>query len=158
MQVPFELACEDAHGARHERDRTVRVTAGAAVRDLGEPPAKHRVVGLPARAGELGQIAGDRGETVDARPALARALVGEVARDPRSLDDAAGATRKGDDRARAERRPEPGEIRVRERRAARVGRREPRAEVAADEIRLGVGVGTAPGRAARRTGLPSSTS
>src|SRR6476660_7871513 len=102
--MAVELLAEDAERARDERGDAVGVAAGAASRDLREPPAedgfrRH----LSSAVCELLEALCDRSEAVDARPALSGALLGEVPRDARRLGDATCVGGKDDDRARAER-------------------------------------------------------
>src|SRR5437879_10605103 len=99
VQVPLELVGEDAQGARDERNRAVRVAAGAAACDLGEPPPQEPGVRrAPAALHELLQARGDRRETVHAWAALSRALLREIASDARRLRDAARVGGKSHDR------------------------------------------------------------
>src|SRR5579862_5514250 len=136
-QMPLELVREDTERARDERDRPVGMPARAASGDLEQPPAQNlhvrRRAGPPDEALEARR---DRGEPVDARSALARALVGEVARDACRLHDAARGLRKDDDRARAEGRADARERGIRERHGPRIGRADPGAEIASDEAGL----------------------
>ena len=91
---------------------------------------------MPAAPRELLEARGNGRKTVLARAALARALLREIASDPRRLHDAAGAGGKRHDRTRAERRTDAGEARVRERNTVGVRCFDPRAEEAADEVAL----------------------
>ena len=144
----FPRRCRSTSGANTSsalairRDRTVGMPARAASRDVREPPSQQVEIGRVAAAShELLERGRDRRQPVEARPALARALLREIARDACRLDDAAGVARQRDDGARSERRLRVGrgfDSRAVRRRAS--CRRHPRAEVAADQVRLRVAV------------------
>ena len=76
---------------------------------------------------------GDRVEPVNAGAALAGALAREGAGDAGSLDEAAGRCGKHGERARAECGPVRSQARFRELELSGAGRRDPGAEVPADE-------------------------
>src|SRR5579872_6795625 len=84
---------------------------------------------------ELYECSCDRVEPVQARAALPCALVGEILRDPRGLDDPARARGKREDRTSTERGTGLPEARVGEREPVHIGRRDPAAEVTADQER-----------------------
>src|SRR5476651_967123 len=100
--MELDLVGEDVERAGGEARRSVGMGAGAAAADDGDPTLEPVApVGAVSRREPLESV-GDCAETVHARAALARALVGEVARYPRRLDEAARARRERDDRPRPE--------------------------------------------------------
>ena len=102
MSVPLELWSEDAQRACDQRDRAVWVMACATPGDLRQAAAEQsRILAVPVSTDEVFEIAGDGGESVHTRPALPRALAGEVAGDACGLCDTASALRQRHERARA---------------------------------------------------------
>src|SRR5438105_33177 len=126
-----QLFRKDIEGARQHADGSVGMLTGAAARDLLAHAREPGVGGLrvPSSCGNSLNRARECVEAEEARSALAGALAGEVAEDPRRLDDAAASFREDGDHARSERR---AERRAGEGQLERV-RGQPGAEVAAEE-------------------------
>src|SRR5579862_7703559 len=97
LPVAADLGGEDVDRACDEPRRAGRMCARAATRNLRSE--SRQTVDIEPLEG-----VGHRGEAEDARPALAGALVCEVARDARRLREAARVLGQDDDRTRAERR------------------------------------------------------
>jgi hypothetical protein len=91
------LVFENAEHAGHEACRAVWVMAGTSATYKFHPSryVVSRVAVLDTS--ELFESAGDCIQAVNARAALPRAFVGEVARDTRRLEDAANRSRKHDE-------------------------------------------------------------
>ena len=95
-----QFGCEDGQGAADEPDGTVGMAAGPAPVHLAEPAVQHRQVGGAAFGKPL-NFPGDRVKAKQARTALARRFVGEVAGHPGGFGEPARVGWQGGDQARA---------------------------------------------------------
>ena len=106
---------EDGEGRADEPDHRVGQMARAAPGHVTQPALDGGDGALRSpTGGERLERGRDRGESVHARTALARALAREVARDASGLDDAAAQCRERGDDAAAERRAGSAQHTVRE--------------------------------------------
>ena len=104
LMMTAELVGERVEGAGHEADRAVGQVARTAPGDLSAPTsdqAGHLDHALARHDGV--ERVGDRGESVDARATLPRALLGEVLRDARRFGQAARSRGKRVQHATSER-------------------------------------------------------
>ena len=141
-QVQLDLAGKDFERALDEANGPVRVPACSPACDLLQPAQRVRPA-VAATGGEGLERTGERAQAVYARAALARALIGKVARDSRGLVEAAGGRRKDGDRTRAEAGTRLGELRVEQRQPLRRERLDPAAEEAAHEKCAGLAANAA---------------
>lgn len=141
--VKLPLPAKDAERAEQLAGRPVRVTTRPATGELPRPALDPFKVGrLGDAPGDASRRVGDRPEPEDTRPALGRALAGHPVHDPaRRLDAASISTEECDDSAAegAARRPERDRV---EGSIPSLRRRQPAAEVPAEQDRvLGAGAG-----------------
>ena len=108
MRVLAEFGLEDVKSAADQPSRAVGMAAGAPAVDLAEPAPQHAEIGRAA-LGEPLKFAGDRVKAEEARSALARGLVREVAHHPGGLGQSAGVLGQRRDQAGAGARAENGQ-------------------------------------------------
>ncbi len=100
--VRADVVREDGESTAHQVDGTVGVAAGTAPVHLGQPAVQSpQESGIGLAAGEARHVVSDGRQAVDARPALAGALLGQVVRDASCLGDAAGVRSEDDHDAHA---------------------------------------------------------
>src|SRR5487761_1517925 len=102
--VALHIGCESIECGAEVVDRAVGMVAGSATHDLVRPSTDSgQVAAIGVARGQPLHGLGDGAKPEDTRPALAGALAGEVAHDPRRLADAAPVAAEHADHAASDR-------------------------------------------------------